>query len=60
MDIDPSELQKNKEAHIPINADLKHVLTELNEAITDDDLPQVDSWLAQCKEWKEEIPAEIS
>ncbi|MCA9018566.1 MAG: biosynthetic-type acetolactate synthase large subunit, partial [Planctomycetaceae bacterium] len=56
VDIDPSELQKNKEAHIPINADLKHVLVALNEAITDNDLPQVDNWLAQCKEWKEKYP----
>ena len=56
VDIDPSELQKNKEAHIPINADLKNVLQGLNAAITDDDLPQVDDWLAQVNAWKKKYP----
>lgn len=56
VDIDPSELHKNKEAHIPINADLKNVLEALNATITDDDLPEVDQWLAKVNDWKEKHP----
>ena len=33
VDIDPSEIHKNKEAHIPINADLKEALTALNATL---------------------------
>jgi acetolactate synthase-1/2/3 large subunit len=42
VDNDPSEIHKNKTAHIPIVADLKEVLAALNAAIADDD-----QWLAR-------------
>lgn len=56
VDIDASEMHKNKEAHIPVIADLKQVLIQINEAITDDDLPQIDAWKEQIAEWKEKFP----
>ena len=56
VDVDPSELHKNKEAHIPIVADVKLVLADLNQAITDDDLPDLSEWQAQIAEWKTRYP----
>ena len=56
VDIDPSEIHKNKEAHIPIVADLKEALAALNGALTDDDLPDMDPWLEQCEAWKKQYP----
>ena len=56
VDIDPSEIHKNKEAHLAIIADLGDVLEQLNQALTDDDLPQVDDWLEQTRAWKQEFP----
>lgn len=56
VDIDPSELHKNKEAHIPIVADLLPVLKAINAELTNDDIPQIDEWHAQIAEWKERYP----
>ncbi len=56
VDIDASEMHKNKEAHIPIVADVKVVLEQLNAALTDDDIPQIDAWTSQIAEWKEKFP----
>jgi len=56
VDIDASEMNKNKEAHIPIVADLKKVLEQLNEAMTDDDIPNIAAWREQIAEWKEKFP----
>src|SRR4029079_13086846 len=33
VDIDPSELNKNKEAHIPIVSDVKYALGEINKIV---------------------------
>ncbi|RPI89960.1 MAG: biosynthetic-type acetolactate synthase large subunit, partial [Planctomycetaceae bacterium] len=56
VDSDPSEIHKNKEAHIPIVADLREVLKALNDAISDSDLPEVDDWWKQVNEWKARHP----
>lgn len=56
IEIDPSEIQKNKEAHIPINADLKEALTALNKALTDQDIPDISDWQARIAEWKRKHP----
>jgi acetolactate synthase-1/2/3 large subunit len=56
VDIDPSEIHKNKEAHIPIVADLKAFLTTLSEALADEDIPETSEWLAQISEWKNQFP----
>ena len=56
VDIDGSEIHKNKEAHIPIVANVKEVLQSLNAAMTDADLPQIDEWVKQCADWKAKFP----
>ncbi|MCH2200660.1 MAG: biosynthetic-type acetolactate synthase large subunit [Fuerstiella sp.] len=56
IDIDPSELQKNKEAHIPIVADLKEALVALNQVLTDDDIPELSDWHAKISGWKKKYP----
>jgi acetolactate synthase-1/2/3 large subunit len=56
VDIDPSEIHKNKEAHIPIVADVAGVLDELNKQLADEDIPQIDDWLAQVADWKRDNP----
>ena len=56
VDIDPSEIHKNKEAHIPIVADLKEVLDAVNAEITEDDLPDTGEWRAKVAGWKQEFP----
>ncbi len=56
LDIDPSEIHKNKEAHIPIVANVKNVLETLNETLTDDDVPEIEQWSARIAEWKRQFP----
>ena len=54
IDIDPSEINKNKEAHIPIVSDIKHALRQLNEVV---EAPEdISGWVAQCIEWKRTEP----
>jgi acetolactate synthase I/II/III large subunit len=54
VDIDPSELNKNKEAHIPIASDAKSFLTELNKIV---EAPaDISAWVQLCKDWKKERP----
>ncbi len=59
VDIDPSEIHKNKEAHIPIVADAADVLRALNRALTDEDLPQVEEWHREIAEWKRQYPLPV-
>ncbi len=56
VDIDGSEIHKNKEAHIPIVANVKDVLVSLNATIANADLPQIDEWVKQCADWKAKFP----
>lgn len=56
VDNDPSEIHKNKAAHIPIVADLNEVVKALNEAITDEDLPEVDDWWKTVNAWRDQHP----
>jgi acetolactate synthase-1/2/3 large subunit len=55
IDVDPSELNKNKEAHIPVVSDVKYALGELNKIVEppDDDLT---AWKRQIEEWKTKFP----
>jgi len=54
VDIDASEINKNKEAHLPIVADVKQVLTELNQIV---EVPEdISQWQQQCQDWKEADP----
>ncbi|MCC9600163.1 biosynthetic-type acetolactate synthase large subunit [Stieleria sp. JC731] len=53
IDIDGSELNKNKEAHIPVRGDVKQALTELNKTVTRCD---IDPWRKHCTELKAKYP----
>jgi acetolactate synthase-1/2/3 large subunit len=54
IDIDASELNKNKPAHIPICSDVKYALAELNKVVQPPE--DISDWVAQCKKWKEDEP----
>jgi len=56
VDIDPSEIHKNKEAHIPVVADVKEVLQGLNAMISDDDLPEIKEWQDHVLALKKKYP----
>jgi acetolactate synthase-1/2/3 large subunit len=54
IDVDPSELNKNKEAHIPICSDVKYALRELNKiACAPSD---ISAWADLCLDWKKGNP----
>jgi len=54
IDIDPSEINKNKEAHLPIVGDVKHALAELNKIVKPSE--DISEWVQQCAKWKEDEP----
>src|SRR6516162_10285180 len=61
IDIDPSEINKNKVAHIPINADVGDALTDLVRLLDEDAAlgPPTGSfaeWLRQIDAWREAEP----
>ncbi|TWU29708.1 biosynthetic-type acetolactate synthase large subunit [Bythopirellula polymerisocia] len=53
VDIDASELNKNKPAHIPVCSDVKFALRELNKIV---EAPEISEWVDQCSQWKREDP----
>lgn len=54
IDIDPSELNKNKIAHIPIVSDLKPALQMLNEIV---EAPEdISDWVSHCQAMKKSDP----
>ncbi len=56
VDIDASEMHKNKEAHIPILADVKVFLERLNAEFTEEDKPETEEWWKQINDWKTRFP----
>lgn len=54
VDIDASELNKNKEAHIPICSDVKFALTELNKQV--ESPGDISAWVKLCLDWKKANP----
>ena len=54
VDIDASELNKNKLAHIPIISDARYALHELNKIV--EPPTEHDAWLKQCQVWKQDNP----
>ena len=54
VDIDASELNKNKSAHIPICSDVKYALAQLNRVVQAPE--DISAWVAQCQTWKSENP----
>ncbi|GIW97513.1 MAG: acetolactate synthase [Pirellulaceae bacterium] len=53
VDIDASELNKNKIAHIPVCSDVRYALEELNKIV---EAPQIDQWVQHCQELKAKFP----
>jgi acetolactate synthase-1/2/3 large subunit len=53
VDIDASELNKNKTAHIPVRGDVKQFLTALNKLVQK---PEIAEWQAHCEQLKEKYP----
>lgn len=54
IDVDPSELNKNKVAHIPIVSDIKFALAELNKVV---EAPEdIREWKKQVADWKQSDP----
>lgn len=62
IDIDPSELNKNKVAHVPIWGDLKDALADLNAMLSEPANADLvaggrhPDWLSQIDEWREAEP----
>ena len=54
IDIDPSEINKNKTAHIPIVSDVKPALERLNTIVQAPE--DIADWVEQCQRWKTEEP----
>ena len=55
IDIDPSEINKNKLVHVPIVADVEDALHALNKIVEKPDAP-LDDWYARIDWWKQEDP----
>ena len=53
VDIDGSELNKNKEAHIPVRGDVKQFLTEMNKVVQK---PEIADWQKHCVDLKAKHP----
>jgi acetolactate synthase-1/2/3 large subunit len=53
IDIDPSELNKNKVAHLPIASDIKYALQELNGVVEKCEFPD---WLEEINGWRKKHP----
>ncbi|KAB2653376.1 MAG: biosynthetic-type acetolactate synthase large subunit [Verrucomicrobia bacterium] len=57
VDIDASELNKNRKAHLPVVGDIKDALTRLNKMIAKRPLNKKHTaWLDQIGEWKKKAP----
>lgn len=54
IDVDPSELNKNKEAHIPVVSDVKFALAELNKVV--EPKRGIEAWIDQLQDWKTNYP----
>jgi acetolactate synthase-1/2/3 large subunit len=59
IDVDPSELNKNKAAHLPIHSDLRHALNVLNRLLASRErkLPEdFQEWMRRVEQWREAEP----
>jgi acetolactate synthase I/II/III large subunit len=54
VDIDASEINKNKIAHIPVLSDVKFAIDELNKIVEAPE--EISAWVAHCKELKARFP----
>ena len=53
IDVDPSEINKNKVAHLPIVSDIKYALQQLNKVVKG---KKFAAWHKQIGEWKAQYP----
>jgi acetolactate synthase-1/2/3 large subunit len=53
IDVDPSEINKNKVAHLPIVSDIKYALQQLNKVVKG---KKFEAWHKQIAEWKTKYP----
>jgi acetolactate synthase-1/2/3 large subunit len=61
IDIDPSEINKNKPANLPIVSDIKYALSRLNELVAKNPLQaNYGPWREQVAEWKKRAPFRYS
>ncbi len=57
IDIDASELNKNRRVHLPIQGDIKHALGRLNELIRQRPIQKrFTAWHEQIEKWKQKAP----
>ena len=57
IDIDASEINKNKPAHLPIISDIKYALQKLNQLIHSRPIKKkFNAWHEQCAAWKDKAP----
>jgi acetolactate synthase I/II/III large subunit len=57
LDIDASELNKNRRAHLPIQGDIRPALARLNEMIRQRAIQKrFTAWQAQIEKWKKKAP----
>ena len=56
IDIDPSELNKNKPAHIPIVSDVKYALERTEQVVSSRCKQEIAAWVDQCQQWKADFP----
>lgn len=54
VDIDASELNKNKVAHIPVCSDVKYAIDELNKIVEAPD--DIREWVQTCRKLKQKYP----
>ncbi|MCS1410818.1 MAG: Acetolactate synthase large subunit [Verrucomicrobia subdivision 3 bacterium] len=57
VDIDPSEHNKNKKAHLPVESDVKYAMGRLLEMVQQRSIKKrFDRWHEQITAWKEQAP----
>lgn len=61
IDIDPAEIHKNKEAHIPMCADVKASLALLNMSLTENPINKTKfaGWQQDLQSQKEAFPLDV-
>jgi acetolactate synthase-1/2/3 large subunit len=53
IDVDPSEINKNKVAHLPVVSDIRYALHQLNKVVKG---KKFETWHKQIAEWKAQYP----
>src|SRR5262249_41030351 len=62
IDVDPSEIHKNKHAHLPVISDVRYALQQLLHLLDEEKIEpgaraaQFKDWIGQIEEWREAEP----